>query len=133
MDHNEDDVKDHMKNERCSELWEDIRTPYHSCLHPEWDFEHDKQELPQRTSRIAKEKREMAQTKQVQRKNTQRMTRVTHAGTTVQSLPLPNGIKQGGELLYCQYFMLYGMSPELSVRSRLRVSHCRNMQMSRER
>ena len=115
MDHNKDDVKDRMKNERCSKLWEDIKTPYPSCLHPEWDFERDKQELLQRTSRIAKEKREMARTKEVQRKNTQSMTRVTHASTTVQSLPLPNEIKEEGELLYHQYFMLYAMLPELRV------------------
>ena len=51
----------------------------------------------------------MARTKQVQWKNDQSMVRVT----TVQSLPLPNGIKEEGELLYCQYFMLNGMSPEL--------------------
>ena len=55
----------------------------------------------------------MAHTKQVQWKNTQSITRVTNASTTVQSLPLPNGIKEEGELLYSQYFMLYGMSPEL--------------------
>ena len=55
----------------------------------------------------------MAHTKQVQRKNTQNVARVTHADATVQSLPLPNGIKEEGELLYRQYFMLYGMSPEL--------------------
>ena len=55
----------------------------------------------------------MACTKQVQRQNTQNVARITHADTTVQSLPLPNGIKEEGELLYRQYFMLYGMSPEL--------------------
>ena len=55
----------------------------------------------------------MACTKQVQRKNTQNVARVTHANATVQSLSLPNGIKEEGELLYRQYFMLYGMSPEL--------------------
>ena len=55
----------------------------------------------------------MARTKQVQRKNVQSMARFTNASTTVQSLPLPNGIKEEGELLYCQYFMLHGMSPEL--------------------
>ena len=55
----------------------------------------------------------MAPTKQVQRKNVQSMVRATNASTTVQSLPLPNGIKEEGELLYCQYFMLHGMSSEL--------------------
>ena len=43
----------------------------------------------------------MARTKQVQRKDVQSMTTVTNASTTVQSLPLPNGIKEEGELLYC--------------------------------
>ena len=42
----------------------------------------------------------MARTKQVQRKNTQSIARITHANMTVQSLPLPNGIKEEGELLY---------------------------------
>ena len=42
----------------------------------------------------------MAHTKQVQRKNTQNVARVTQADMTVQSLPLPNGIKEEGELLY---------------------------------
>ena len=55
----------------------------------------------------------MARTKQVQWKNVQSMARVTNASTTVQSLPLPNEIKEEGELLYRQYFMLHGMSPEL--------------------
>ena len=55
----------------------------------------------------------MARTKQIRRKNAQGMTRVTNVSTTVQSLPLPNGIKEEGELLYRQYFMLHGMSPEL--------------------
>ena len=55
----------------------------------------------------------MACTKQVQRKNVQSMARVTNASTTGQSLPLPNGIKEKGELLYRQYFMLHGMSPGL--------------------
>ena len=55
----------------------------------------------------------MARTKQVQRKNMQKVTKVTHADAMVQSLPLPNGVKEEGELLYRQYFMLYGMSPEL--------------------
>ena len=41
------------------------------------------------------------------------MTRATNASTTVESLPLPNGIKEEGELLYRQYFVLHGMSPEL--------------------
>ena len=55
----------------------------------------------------------MAHTKQVQRRNVQSMVRVTKASTMVQSLPLPNGIKEEGELLYCQYFMPFGMSLEL--------------------
>ena len=55
----------------------------------------------------------MACTKQIQWKNVQGMGRVTNASTTVQSLPLPKGIKEEGELLYRQYFMLHGMSPEL--------------------
>ena len=55
----------------------------------------------------------MARTKQVQRTNVQSTTRVTNASTTVQNLPLPNGIKEERELLYRQYFMLHGMSPEL--------------------
>ena len=38
MDHN----KERLQKERCSDLREDIKTPYHSCLHPEWDFELDK-------------------------------------------------------------------------------------------
>ena len=41
------------------------------------------------------------------------MTRANNASTTVQSLPLPNGTKEEGELLYRQYFVLHGMSPEL--------------------
>ena len=36
-----------------------------------------------------------------------------NACTTVQNLPLPTGIKEEGDFLYRQYFMLYGMSPEL--------------------
>ena len=44
-------------------------------------------------------------------KNVQGMARVTNASTTVQSLPLPKRIKEEGELLYRQYFMLHGMSP----------------------
>ena len=55
----------------------------------------------------------MARTKQVQRKNTQNVARVTQVDAMVQSLPLTNGIKEEGELLYQQYFMLYGISPEL--------------------
>ena len=55
----------------------------------------------------------MAHIKQIQWKNVQGMARVTNASTTVQSLPLPKGIREEGELLYCQYFMLHGMSPEL--------------------
>ena len=55
----------------------------------------------------------MARTKQVQKENVQSMARVTNASTTVQSLPLPNGIKEEGELLYRQYFMFHGISPEL--------------------
>ena len=55
----------------------------------------------------------MAHTKQIQRQNVQGMAKVTNASTTVQSLPLPKGIREEGELLYRQYFMLHGMSPEL--------------------
>ena len=40
----------------------------------------------------------MARTKQVQIRNVQSMARVTKASKTVQSLPLPNGIKEEGEL-----------------------------------
>ena len=58
----------------------------------------------------------MARTKQVQRKDTPRVAKATHADTRVQSLPLPYGVKEEGELLYRQYFMLYGMSPELRGR-----------------
>ena len=54
----------------------------------------------------------MAPTKQIQWKNVQGMARVTNATTTVQSLPLPKGIREEGELLYRQYFMLHGMSLE---------------------
>ena len=63
--------------------------------------------------KLRKIERKMARTKQVQRKKTQNVARVTQADTTVQSLPLPKGIKEEGELLYRQYFMLYGLSPEL--------------------
>ena len=42
----------------------------------------------------------MVRTKQVQRKVTQKVTKVTHADTMVQSLPLPSGVKEEGELLY---------------------------------
>ena len=55
----------------------------------------------------------MARTKQVQRKEIQSAKRATNVSTTIQSLPLPNGIKEEGEFLYCQYFMIHGMSPEL--------------------
>ena len=55
----------------------------------------------------------MARTKQVQRKIVQNTTQVTNARVAVQNLLLPNGIKEEGERLYRQYFMLYGMSPEL--------------------
>ena len=55
----------------------------------------------------------MACTKQVQRKYTPKVVKATHADMRVQSLPLPDGVKKEGELLYQQYFMLYGMSPEL--------------------
>ena len=51
----------------------------------------------------------MAHTKQVKRKNVQGMMQTTNTRATVESLPLPNGIKEEGELLYRQYFMLYGM------------------------
>ena len=39
--------------------------------------------------------------------------RAINIGDTIQNLPLPTGIKEEGELLYCQYFMIHGMSPEL--------------------
>ena len=55
----------------------------------------------------------MARTKQVRRKNVQSTTQVTNARMAAQNLSLPNGIKEEGELLYRQYFMFYGMSPEL--------------------
>ena len=55
----------------------------------------------------------MAHTKQVNRKTVQSAPQATNASMTVQGLPLPTGIKDEGELLYRQYFMIYGMSPEL--------------------
>ena len=55
----------------------------------------------------------MAHTKQAQRKDTPKVVKATHTNTRVQSLPLPDRVKEEGELLYRQYFMLYGMSPEL--------------------
>ena len=55
----------------------------------------------------------MARTKQVQRKKVQSAKGATNVSTTIQSLPLPNGIKEEGELLYHQYFTIHGMSPEL--------------------
>ena len=58
----------------------------------------------------------MARTKQVQRKVTLKVAKTAHVDSRVQSLPLPCGVKEEGELLYCQYFMLYGMSPELRER-----------------
>ena len=58
----------------------------------------------------------MARTKQVQRKDIPKVAKSTYADTRVQSLPLPGGVKEEGELLYWQYFMLYGMSPELRER-----------------
>ena len=54
----------------------------------------------------------MARTKQVQRKVTPKVAKTAHVDTRVQCLPLPGGVKEEGELLYRQYFMLYGMSPE---------------------
>ena len=58
----------------------------------------------------------MARTKQVQRKDTPKVAKTAHVDTRVQGLPLPGGVKEEGELLYRQYFMLYGMSPELRER-----------------
>ena len=58
----------------------------------------------------------MAHTKQVQRKVTPKVAKIAHVYSRVQGLPLPGGIKEEGELLYRQYFMLYGMSPELRER-----------------
>ena len=55
----------------------------------------------------------MAHTKQIKRKHVQNIAQATNANETVQNLPLPTGIKDEGELLYRQYFMLYGMSLEL--------------------
>ena len=46
----------------------------------------------------------MACTKQVQRKDMQKVTKATHADMMVQSLPLPNGVKEEGELLYRAIF-----------------------------
>ena len=54
----------------------------------------------------------MARTKQVQRKNVKSTTKATNAKVAVQNLPLPNGIKEERELLYRQYFILYGVSSE---------------------
>ena len=56
----------------------------------------------------------MARTKQMNRKNVQNTTQATGASVTVQSLPLSTGIKDDGDSLYRQYFMIYGMSPELT-------------------
>ena len=58
----------------------------------------------------------MARTKQVHRKDTSKLVKVARADARVQSLPLPDGVKKEGELLYRQHFMLYGMSPELRER-----------------
>ena len=55
----------------------------------------------------------MARTKQVQWKEVQSVKRAINIDDTIQSLPLPTGIKEEGELLYRQYFMIHGMSPEL--------------------
>ena len=62
----------------------------------------------------------MAITKQIRKENVQGLIQAvstgqsaTNARMTVRELPLPKGIKEEGELLYRQYFMLYGMSPEL--------------------
>ena len=62
----------------------------------------------------------MARTKKIKRKNPQGLTPATDMGqpTTsikaiVQNLTLPKSIKEEGELLNRQYFMLNGMSPEL--------------------
>ena len=55
----------------------------------------------------------MARTKQVHRKSILNTTPAMNASTTVQGLPLPTGVKNEGEFLYRQYFMVYGMSPEL--------------------
>ena len=55
----------------------------------------------------------MARTKQVQRKEVKSVKRAINTGDTILNLPLPTGIKEEGELLYRQYFMMHGMSPEL--------------------
>ena len=76
-------------------------------------IEINKRKLPQEHSKIVKSKEKMARTKQVHQKKTPHVTRANNASMTVQSLPLPNGTKEEGELLYRQYFVLHGMSPEL--------------------
>ena len=55
----------------------------------------------------------MACTKQVQRKVTLKVAKAAQVDSRVQALPLPSGVREEGELLYRQYFMMYGMSPEL--------------------
>ena len=55
----------------------------------------------------------MAQTQQVNHKNVQSIPQATNDNMTVLGLQLPTGIKDEGEYLYRQYFMIYGMSPEL--------------------
>ena len=55
----------------------------------------------------------MARTKQVQRKKVQNVKRAININDTLQNLPLPTGVKEEGEFLYRQYFMIHGMSPEL--------------------
>ena len=60
----------------------------------------------------------MARTKQVQRKVTLKVAQAAQVDSRVQALPLPSGVREEGELLYRQYFMMYGMSPELRERLR---------------
>ena len=55
----------------------------------------------------------MARTKQNHHKKVQSTAQAMNANATVQGLPLPIGIKDEGELLCRQYFMIYGMSPDL--------------------
>ena len=60
----------------------------------------------------------MACTKQVQRKVTLKVAKAAQVDSRVQALPLPSGVREEGELLCHQYFMMYGMSPELRERLR---------------
>ena len=101
-----------QKAKRCKTSLKRYKTQYHKR------FTLQSRNKPSKVKKYCKSiqdttKRKMARTKQVRRKNVQSTTQVTNARVAVQNLPLPNGIKEEGELLYRQYFMLYGMSPEL--------------------